>query len=163
MASPNLDLVRSIYADWERGDFRNVGWAHPDIEYTAVDGLSPGTSTGIQAMGAGWREFVTDWSDFRAETEEYRELDDERVLTLHRFSGRGRTSGVEVGPTGAKGACLFYVANGKVTKLLLYSVRDRAFADPIAPEVPTPWGRHTSCRDSRARLSPTGRPPCPPG
>ena len=48
---------------------------------------------------------------------------------LHRFSGRGRTSGIEVGPTGAKGACLFYVADGKVTKLLLYSVRDRALSD----------------------------------
>jgi len=129
MASANLDLVRSIYAAWERGDFSHVEWAHPDIEYTAVDGLSPGTSRGIQAMGAYWREFVTDWSDFRAEAEEYRELDEERVLVMHRFNGRGRTSGVEVGPTGAKGACLFYVANGKVTKLLLYSVRDRALSD----------------------------------
>jgi hypothetical protein len=127
--SENLDLVRSIYADWERGDFGHVEWANPDIEYTGVDGLSPGTSRGTPAMGAGWREFVTDWSGFRAEAEEYRELDDERVLVLHCFSGRGRTSGVEVGPTGAKGACLFYVANGKVTKLLLYSVRERALAD----------------------------------
>jgi ketosteroid isomerase-like protein len=127
--SANLELVRSIYAAWERGDFSDVDWADPDIEYTGIDGLSPGTSRGVQGMGAGWREFVADWSDFRAEAEEYRELDDERVLVLHRFSGRGRTSGVEVGPTGAKGACLFYVADGQVTKLLLYSVRDRALAD----------------------------------
>ena len=80
-------------------------------------------------MGVGWREFVGDWSDFRSDAEEYRELDDERVLVLHSFSGRGRTSGVEVGPTGARGACLFHVSAGKVTKLLLYSVRDRALAD----------------------------------
>ncbi len=127
--SENLDLVRSIYADWERGDFRHVEWAHPDIEWTAVDGLSPGTARGIPAMGVGWREFVDDWSDFRSDAEEYRELDDERVLVLHIFSGRGRTSGVEVGPTGARGACLFHVSDRKVTKLLLYSVRDRALAD----------------------------------
>ena len=80
-------------------------------------------------MGAGWRDFVNDWSDFRSDAEEYRELDDERVLVLHLFSGRGRTSGVEVGPTGAKGACLFHVTDRKVTKLLLYSVRDRALTD----------------------------------
>src|SRR5271169_5601822 len=97
--SENLDLVRSIYADWERGDFRHVEWAHPDIEWTAVDGLSPGTARGIPAMGAGWRDFVSDWADFRADADEYRELDDGRVLALHRFSGRGRTSGVAVGPT----------------------------------------------------------------
>ncbi len=128
-ASANVELVRAIYAAWESGDFSHVEWADLHIEHTAVDGPSLGTSRGIQAMGAAWREVLTDWSDFRAEAEEYRELDDERVLVLHRFSGRGRTSGVEVGPTGAKGACLFYVADGKVTKLLLYSVRARGLAD----------------------------------
>jgi ketosteroid isomerase-like protein len=127
--SENLDLVRSIYADWERGDFRRVEWASQDIEWADVDGLSPGRVTGLQAMAARWRDFVSDWGDFRAEAEEYRELDHERVLVLHGFSGRGKTSRVEVGPTGAKGGCLFYVANGKVTKLLLYSNRDRALAD----------------------------------
>ena len=127
--SDNLDLVRSIYADWERGEFRRVEWARQDIEWADVDGLSPGRVTGLQAMAARWRDFVSDWGDFRAEAEEYRELDHERALVFHRFSGRGKTSRVEVGPTGAKGACLFHVANGKVTKLLLYSNRDRALAD----------------------------------
>jgi hypothetical protein len=36
---------------------------------------------------------------------------------------------VEVGPAGSKGACLFHFGNGKVSKLLLYSDRDRALAD----------------------------------
>ena len=121
--------MRPIYAAWERGDFRQVDWACHDIEYADVDGLAPGRVTGLKAMAARWRDFMSDWGDFRAEAEGYRELEDERVLVWHRFSGRGKTSGVEVGPTGAKGACLFHVANGKVTKLLLYSNRDRALAD----------------------------------
>jgi ketosteroid isomerase-like protein len=127
--SENLDLVRSIYADWQRGDFRRVEWARDDIEWTDVDGLSPGSVTGLDAMAARWRDFVADWGAFCAEAEEYRELDDKRVLVFHRFSGRGKTSGVEVGPTGSKGACLFHVGNGKVMKLLLYSNRDHALAD----------------------------------
>src|SRR4051812_1862579 len=112
--SENLDLVRSIYADWERGGFGRVDWAHPDIEWIDVDGPDAGSATWLAPMEANWREWLRGWDDFRAEAEGIRELDGERVLALHRFTGRGKTSGVEVGPTGPKGACLFYVVDDKV-------------------------------------------------
>jgi ketosteroid isomerase-like protein len=125
----NLDLVRSIYAAWERGDFGVTSWADTRLEFVRVDGPTPGTLRGLGETRPGWREFLRDWDDFRAEAEEYRELDGERVLVLHHFGGRGKRSGAELGLTGSKGACLFHVTDGRVTRLTLYAVRERALAD----------------------------------
>jgi ketosteroid isomerase-like protein len=129
MASPNLDLVRSIYAAWERGDFSATEWAQPEIEYEHADGPSPGSRTGVAGMGEGWRDFLTVWEDFRIEGDEYRELDDERVLVLAHFSGRGKTSGLAVGQMRTKGASLFHIRAGKVTRLVTYFDSEHAFAD----------------------------------
>ena len=80
-------------------------------------------------MGEGWREFLAAWEDFQIDVDGYRELDDERVLVLTRHRGRGKTSGVELGPLLSKGSALFHVCGGKVTKLVFYWDRERAFAD----------------------------------
>jgi hypothetical protein len=111
--SDNLDLLRSIIADWERGDFSSVGWAHAEIEYVFADGPSPGTWTGLTGLAEGFRDFVGGLEAFRFEAEEYCELDGERVLVLARFSGRGKTSGLELGETHTTVAQLFHVREGK--------------------------------------------------
>jgi ketosteroid isomerase-like protein len=128
--SENLDLVRSIYADWERGDYSSADWAHPEIEYVILEGPDPGSWTGLVGMGEGAREFLSAWQDYRIEVEEYRELDSERVLALNRYGGRGKTSGLEIGQTGGpKVATLFHIRDGRVTRLVNYWDRDRALAD----------------------------------
>ena len=95
--SENLDLVRSIHADWERGDLRRVDWARIDIEFVRDIELDPDRTEGIAGMASAWRRWLDEWEDFRpVEVEEYRELDDGRVLVAGRIRGRGRASGVEV-------------------------------------------------------------------
>lgn len=129
MASANLELVRSIYADWERGDFKSAEWAHPEIEFVMVDGPTPGSWTGLAGMAEGFREFLSTWEEFRTEPHEYRELDDERVLTLGSWSGRGKTSGLELGQMRVEGTGLFQVRDGKVSRFVFYFDRERALAD----------------------------------
>jgi ketosteroid isomerase-like protein len=66
---------------------------------------------------------------------EHRELDSERVLMLDLLSGRGATSGLELGQMQAKGASLFQIRDGKVTRIVTYWDREHAFADlGLAPE-----------------------------
>jgi ketosteroid isomerase-like protein len=135
MASANLELVRSLYADWERGDFSSVEWAHPEIEWVIADGPEPGRWTGLAGLAEARRVFLSAWEDFRTEVEEYREPDDERVLVLTQRSGRGKTSGLELGQIRTKGAALFQVRDGKVTRVVYYFDREHALADlGLAPE-----------------------------
>ena len=128
MGSANVDLVQSIFAAWERGDFSSADWAHAEIEYTSDDPLLPlGHTTGVAGMANIWRNWLSAWKDFHADAEEYREIDGERVLVFLRYGGRGNPGGVEVMPTEA--ASLFHIGDGKVTRLILYLDRERALAD----------------------------------
>ena len=130
--SENLDLVRSIYTDWERGDFSSAKWAHPEIEFVQADGPHPGSQ---MQMPEGARDWLRTWEDFRTEAEDYRELDAERVLVLTRRSGRGKRSGIELSELGARGANLLHIRDGKVTRWVTYFDRDHALADlGLAPD-----------------------------
>jgi hypothetical protein len=79
------------------------------------------------------------WEGFRVEAEQFRELDDERILVLVRQIGRGKMSGVELGQIHAKGAHLLHVRGGRVIRLVQYNVREHALADlGLAPEAGPP-------------------------
>ena len=127
--SANLELVRSISEAWERGDFSSADWADPDIEYVTADGPSPGRQTGLAGMAEATRTWLSAWEDVRATVEGYREIDDERVLVLVRFSARGKSSGFEIAQMQPKSANLFHVRDGKITRIVQYLDRDHAFAD----------------------------------
>lgn len=127
--SANLDLVRSIFVAWERGDFSETDWVDPEIEHVFADGPNPGSFTGMAGMAEGWREFLGAWENYGVVADEYRELDDERVLVFHHRTGRGKTSGMELGEMRTGGANLLHVRDRKVTKMVIYFHRDRALAD----------------------------------
>jgi ketosteroid isomerase-like protein len=129
MSDENVEIVRSIYAAWGRGDFRSVQWAHPEIEFVIDAGPASGSWNGLAAMAETWRSFLSTWENYRTEVEEYRDLDDERILVLLHVVGRGKASGMELGEMRTKAANLFHVRDGKVTKLVLYQDRERGLAE----------------------------------
>jgi ketosteroid isomerase-like protein len=133
--SVNVDLVRSIYAAIERGDYSSAGWADPAIEYVVADGLEPGSVTGLDGLIRAMRNLFRAFEDFEAEAEDYRELDAERVLVLAKFRGRGKTSGAQITHHAAE---VFEIRDGKVTRIVVYFDRSRALADlGLSPEAGT--------------------------
>jgi ketosteroid isomerase-like protein len=137
MNSANLVLVRSIYAAWERGDWTAPPtWADPEIEFVLADGPDPTSATGVAEMVAAFtREFLSTWDQLRTEAQEYRQLDDERILVYIHNRGRGRTSGMEVDQLMGYGANVWFLRDGKVVKVVMYWDRARALADlGLAPD-----------------------------
>ena len=128
MSQENVELVRSIDAAWERGDYSSAEWAHPEIECVRADGPDPGSWTGVAGMKEAWREFLGAWQGYRIDVEEFLELDGERVLAFTRRRGRGQASGVEISQV-ADGATLWHVRDGRVTRQVNYWDRSRALAD----------------------------------
>jgi ketosteroid isomerase-like protein len=131
--SENLDLVRSIYADWERGDYGSFDWAHEEIECVIVDGPTPGRWRGQAQMADAWRSFFSVWEDWRVAAEGYRDLGNEGVLALEMRTARAKISGLEVGQTPgqmlSEGASTFYIRDDKVRRFVTYFDRARALAD----------------------------------
>lgn len=125
--SENLDLVRSIYADWERGEYGSVDWAHAEIEFGFVDGPEPGLWKGLDAMSRRYGDWLRGFRRFRSEPEQYIVVDDHRVLVFVRNRGEGRTSGLDFEQRTV--ANLFEIQDGLVTRLVLYWDRERALAD----------------------------------
>jgi ketosteroid isomerase-like protein len=130
--SANVELVRSIHAAWERGDYSSFEWADPEIEFVIADGPEPGRSIGLAGLAPSLRDFGSAWEEYHSEAVAYRELDDERVLVLTYVIGRGKASGLEIAQRRAN---VFHVRGGKVTRLVVYWDREHALADlGLAPE-----------------------------
>ena len=72
---------------------------------------------------------MSTWHEWHVEAEEYRELDDERVLALFHFTARGEASGLEVREVWTRGASLFHLREGKVARLVQYLDRTRGLAE----------------------------------
>ena len=79
------------------------------------------------------RDWLNAWEDLRQVLEEAQELPDGRVLALHHFSGRGKTSGLPVDESTSESAVLFEFRGSKVSKVTHYFDRARALEDAGLP------------------------------
>jgi hypothetical protein len=127
--SANLDLVRSIYADWERGDYSHGEWVHPAYAWAWADGPEPSRWKGWAEAREDTRDLLRTFAAFHIEVDDCRELDDGRILVLWRYCAHGKTSGLDATRVPEDGAYLFELDDGKVRRLAFYAEGKHALAD----------------------------------
>ncbi|HEX6584409.1 MAG TPA: nuclear transport factor 2 family protein [Thermoleophilaceae bacterium] len=125
MAPGNADLLRPIYEEWGRGNWRpNFEVYDPHMEWGWSDefpGLA-GVYEDHENPNPRLRAWLNEWEDWRAEPEEYLEVGN-HVVVLAIYHGRGRGSGIELHQQGAH---VFEFRDGKVMRLEIFANREKA-------------------------------------
>ena len=126
MSAQNVEIVRRIYAEFERGDFAAaVEWYAPDIRFETYmpDASENVTAQGLAALRTFMREWLGQWENYRVIADEFREVGDDRVFVGGRQAASGHQSGVEVE---SPGFSVWTFRDGKVVSLFLHYDRAKA-------------------------------------
>jgi ketosteroid isomerase-like protein len=89
--SANVELVRAIFGDWERGDFSSVDWADPEIEFS-IPGPDSNVHRGIESMSRAWAEWLGAFEEFSVVAEDFHDAGD-KSWSSRSFAARGRAAG----------------------------------------------------------------------
>jgi uncharacterized protein len=121
----NVDLIRPIYEEWGRGNWRpRFDVYHPEMEWGWSDEF-PGLA-GVYKDPADpnprIQAWLEEWEEWRVHVDEYLEIGD-HVVVLATYHGRGKGSGFEVRQQGAH---VFRLRNGKVVRLEIFANREKA-------------------------------------
>jgi ketosteroid isomerase-like protein len=120
MSGTDIEIVRSVYERWGRGDFATPDVFDPDVQTIWADEI-PGLneSRGLAALGASVRTWLEAWERCSIEAESLHEGDG-CVVVLYLAHARHRGSTTELD---WRGAHVWTMRDGKAIKL-------QAFIDP---------------------------------
>ena len=123
MSQENVEVVRSIQDDWNRGDTTvDPERIHPDLEYLPRRAATEGAYRGL----AGLESFIADtlevFEKFELHTK-FADLGDERVLSWGHIHVRARGSGIE---TDIEIGGVYEFRDGKVVRWEDFGSKDKA-------------------------------------
>jgi ketosteroid isomerase-like protein len=121
-SDPNVELIRSVYAEWAQGDFTSGDRFAEDIEFV-TGSLEHRTYRGHRGMWEGWHDFLSAWTDFRVEAQDIVEVAPGIYLVDSTLHGQGKESGV---PIAGPGTNVILVRDGKIARFEIHW--DRAVA-----------------------------------
>lgn len=125
MPPGNADLIRPIYEEWGRGNWRprfeiyhpHMAWGWSD-EFPGLGGVREDHEDPNPRL----RAWLSEWKQWRAVADEFIEIGDQ-VVVFATYRGVGRGSGVEISHEGAH---VFELRDGKVVRLEIFATRERA-------------------------------------
>jgi ketosteroid isomerase-like protein len=122
VSQENAELVRSIYAVWERGGSA-IDMFDQEIEMIESS-VVPGATTarGVDAVARYIASFVNYWDGVQIQPEEYIDAGDQ-IIVVARFVGRGKSSGVDVDRIWAY---VWTIRDGKALRMEAYAERGEA-------------------------------------
>lgn len=121
--STDIEFLRSVYADWARGNYTRGDLFDADVEFV-TDFPEQGVFRGPESVSHGWGDFLAAWQDFTTAAEEIIAAAPGRYIVLVHLSGIGRESGL---PIEASSANIVDVRHGRIARLELVFDRAAAF------------------------------------
>ena len=123
MEDPNLEILKRWAEAIERGDMADELWA-PDLEIVNAQGWAlEATYYGREGLHRWWADLAEAFSDFGMRVEEITPVGEDRFLTVQRFIGHFRTTGIAFD---APWASVLTLRGGRITRAVGYRSKQRA-------------------------------------
>jgi ketosteroid isomerase-like protein len=97
VSQENVEIVRRFIAAWSAHDREEMlRYLHPDaVFHSAITNVVGETFEGPDQIVAVFDRWDQEWSEIYWEVDEYIDVDESTVVTLHRVFATGRTSGIQ--------------------------------------------------------------------
>ena len=124
MSQENVEIVRRVYAEWEKGNFSTAEAFDPRVRVVWVDPMlaQRAETIGLRETTRNMREFLDVYEHLTARAERIVDAGDV-VVAVVSWHGSGKASGVEFA---VRHGSVWTISDGKVTRIENY--RDPAEA-----------------------------------
>jgi ketosteroid isomerase-like protein len=126
MSQENVEIVKAAYEAFAReGLDRWIEHFADDVDYRAVEGAIDdwGPIKGTDALRAYFQDWIDMFDGFWMEAVELIDAGGDTVVTVERYGGRARLSGVETDQTEGE---VFTIRNGKIARGREYWTKEQA-------------------------------------
>jgi ketosteroid isomerase-like protein len=125
MSQENVELVRRFIDAWSAHDREEMfRYLHPDaVFHSAITNVVGQTFEGREEIVAVFERWEQEWSEIYWEVDEYIDVDDHQVVTMHRVIATGRNSGIQ---TVRELGGVIEIRDGLVVRQWIYLDRNEA-------------------------------------